>query len=289
MSTWGSGWTVGVTKPSSSNTGTGILDVKPTAVHTGNYTITTSGTVVKNLIVKGQILIKANNVTVQNCSVSLTNSPTAALGCIEVAAGYSGAKIQYNNIFGGKQDIYYKGIRMYGSGTVQYNYIHAVVDGIDIYSGKSLVYANFIDSLQLVTPDAEHPDNRSHCDGIQVLGGTGHIFKGNNITGLASTTYSSASLLSGHPQALSSMMFTPFANTPITGFSVANNWFGGGEECLNFGAKENTSTSGSVTNNTFTANQYNAGWFIDLYSGGTKVSCSGNKTTTGAAVSPKKG
>lgn len=290
MSTWGNGYTVGVTKPTSSNTGVGVLAPVPTTIHTGDITINTAGYVLKNTQVKGKVVINANNVTVQNCSIIRSNKLTGAEGNIIVNAGKTGALIQYNSIAGTAQGIYYKGIQMYGSGTIQYNSIYNVVDGIDVYPGsKSLIYANWIDGLQLVSPDPAHADNQSHCDGIQFEGGTNCIVKGNTITGMASTKYSTPSLLVGHPQALSALQFTPDAGKTITGFSVTNNWLGGGDMCINAGGTGNTTTQGSITNNIFTANQYDVGWFIDLYSGGTKISCSGNKTTTGAAVSPKKG
>lgn len=267
-------FTYGVTKPDTTNTGVGVGgNITPTVAYTGTLTPSTSITI-RDKVITG--IIKPSGgatVTLINCIIKLTATYTDSEWGLYV--GSNGHVIaQLCEIYSTNYNVWICGAGLQNM-TLDRCDIHDVVDGIDFQGASNTVKGCYIHDLLLLTPDSNHPDNRTHCDGIQITGGDSIVILGNNVQSFASP-HSSPSLLATQTQALSCIMLTPNAG-PITNLQVTKNWFDGGYISINGGALSRTAgNSGAITDNRFGRNQGAPGHTIDLNS--TAV---GNFTVTG--------
>lgn len=126
--------------------------------YNGPMTITTPGTVIENVIIDGQLTVKAANVTIRNCVIKSDdwwgiegeNSPNL--------------RVEYSDIIGGS--LTNSGIL--GSGTFVGNDISHVSIGIQLTAGASTVSNNYIHDLFYGSADP-------HYDGITAMGGQNHV------------------------------------------------------------------------------------------------------------------
>ncbi len=273
----------GTTKPTSANTGAGIIRARPTAAYTGDMTPNSSVTI-SDKVITG-VLKPASGVTVtlSNCVIVLTGSYTSDTRALTADAGNITA--EFCDIHSTSYNTHVNGAGLNGL-TLDRCEIYDVVDGIDL-TGKSTIKGCYIHDLLRISPDSSHPDNVTHCDAIQIVDGDSIDIWGNNIISMASS-HSNAST-SKHPQGLSCIMLTPNIGN-ITNLKIRDNWMDGGEISINGGgldrAKGNT---GAITGNRFGRNQYYSGHCIDLDSSATGITTSGNVyEDNGSAVTVRR-
>jgi pectate lyase len=125
--------------------------------------ITTPGAVIENVIIDGQLTVKAANVTIRNCIIQSDgwwgiegeNSPNL--------------RVEHSDIIGG--NLTNSGIL--GSGTFVGNDIQHVSIGIQLTDGASTVSSNYIHDLFYGNGDP-------HYDGVTLLGGQNHVVVDHN-------------------------------------------------------------------------------------------------------------
>ena len=119
----------------------GVPDGVTLTNYTGPMTITTPGAVIENVIIHGQLTVKAANVTIRNCIIQSNgwwgiegeNSPNL--------------RVEHCDIIGG--NLTNSGIL--GSGTFVGNDIQHVSIGIQLTDGASTVSDNYIHDLFMAT------------------------------------------------------------------------------------------------------------------------------------------
>ncbi|MFD3444553.1 hypothetical protein ACFDTO_08140 [Microbacteriaceae bacterium 4G12] len=269
-------FTVGVTQPSASNTGVGIVRAKPTTVHTStNFTVTKDNQVVKDLIVNGIIDTNGyDDVVIENVIVKGQGANTGAPFLIKTGKS-NRVTIRYSEIY---SSIGYPAM---GIGTGNYksyrNNIHHVSDAHRVnLSGSAapdamlaVIEGNYVHDTIMWSPDPAQAraDNKTHSDAlVQLEGGKNIRITGNRATGLRSTdgtssvtrtttTYPYTPVTSGgmaYAVAISTVMVSPAGSWTISNVQIDKNWLGGGEVTIN-GADDLLGTS-SITGNVFDAN-----------------------------------
>jgi len=133
--------------------------------YSGPMTITTPGTVIENKIIDGELVVKASDVTIKNCSIQSDGW-----------WGIEGEKspnlhVENCDIVGG--NLTNSGIL--GSGTFVGNDIKHVSIGIQLTNGASTVRDNYVHDLFYGSSDP-------HYDGITALGGQDHVLIEHNTT-----------------------------------------------------------------------------------------------------------
>lgn len=138
--------------PDASNTG--LKTTTGLTKYSGTLVIDKPGTVISNMEITGNIVVQADNVTIQNVKL-ISTTPYHA---IYVPDGHDGFKLEDSEIDGrGNTD---NGVL--GNGTFERNNVHGVDNGINV-TGPSMIRDNFIHSLQ--------GGSDAHYDGIEVNGG----------------------------------------------------------------------------------------------------------------------
>ena len=216
--------------------------------------ITQTGAVISGLDIKGEVVINASNVTLQNCKI--TNS---GYWVVKIADGVTGAVVQNCEINGvGTGNDGSHGIL--GSGTFIGNNIYNVENGITL-QGSAVIRDNYIHGLKA--------SGAPHYDGIQIDGGISNV------------TISHNTVINDWGQTSAIMIDNYFG--PISNISVDNNLLAGGGYTVYSDARF---TGGSITGVSFTNNHMKSGqWGVTNFSKNTPV-YTGN-VNDGAALAAK--
>lgn len=251
----------GTYEPTTSTTGV-PSGTTSAGTHTGDWIITTPGTIIDSWTVTGRIIVRCANVTIMRCKVYGTNtlpatSNTGAIDCMHAAA--IGTIIQDTEIDGSGGSGITPNVNLAGifghDYTAQRNYIHNVVDGMDAFNGNSGHYndaanvsmlANLVQDLWVITPDPNHGNNITHTDCIQIQGNSGYNIVGNSLICSKSTGSNSAG---AYPPGANGQCIGLTPNSPlvsISGVVIDKNW-------MQFGSQGVTAiVNGSLTvNNPF--------------------------------------
>ncbi|MGF9764743.1 right-handed parallel beta-helix repeat-containing protein [Microvirga sp. 0TCS3.31] len=166
-----------------------------TLTPSGDIIVTKAGTVLNGLDIKGMVIIRADNVTVQNSRIS-----SNAYAGVKVEKGFKGASVINSDIDGMGSTAGSYGIM--GNGTFVGNDIRGFENGIHLTDGSSTIRGNYIHGLQA--------PGSPHYDGIQSMGGQSNTLIERN-TILARGT---------------SAIFIDNMFGPIDGVTVRNNYLG---------------------------------------------------------------
>lgn len=271
---------LGATRPDATNTG--VYDGRALTVHEGDLIITTPGTVVQNMLVRGIIDIRANNCTVRFCRV-LGRDFTAYPGwdsMIHVAPGVTGYLIEFNecsmfddtlgrdNWVGsnGYHAYFMAGIKVQGaSGIVQRNNVHDCNHLLELSAGTHQVLGNYGHDPSFRTDDADHASDAthpywSHNDFLHISGGVNHLAQGNSsemkfstLTGMNSTANPSPTAEQIWPNC-HGVLLRSSAN-PVTGVVIKQHWFKYGAVGPHFTSSTYTGGSATLTGCRFTPDQ----------------------------------
>jgi hypothetical protein len=225
-----------------------------TLTPSGSLEITQTGAVISGLDIKGEVVINASNVTLQNCKI--TNS---GYWVVKIADGVTGAVVQNCEINGvGTGNDGSHGIL--GSGTFIGNNIYNVENGITL-QGSAVIRDNYIHGLKA--------SGAPHYDGIQIDGGISNV------------TISHNTVINDWGQTSAIMIDNYFG--PISNISVDNNLLAGGGYTV---YSSNQFTGGSVSGVSFTNNHMGRGhWGITNFIG-TSPTYTGN-INDGTALAAK--
>lgn len=232
----------------------------------GDIVVTTPGTVIEGRLITGRVLVRAANVTVRQCEIvgnGYTNGNTALIDCNHHAA--SGVVIEDCELHQAvaTANVWHDAIIGHDY-TARRNFIYDVVDGFGAYNSNDpskpanvIIEGNYVRDLCYFSPDPNHPDNRTHNDGIQIQGNGGVRIVGNHLRGYASANTGTGNrndpyfpLVTGHV-----ITCTPSLSA-IQDVVVSSNWlYGGVCGFIAVSGSKGASHVGTLTNNRFGRDQ----------------------------------
>ena len=175
----------------------GLSDPSKLIIFRGTYYATDDNATVRDMEIRGNIVIEASNVTMRNVRL-VSEVPWHALRVMEGAKGFT---LEDSEIDGGGRTVN----AVYGFGTFLRNDIHGVENGINVVA-PSVVRGNYIHDLRAGAD--------GHYDGIEINGGHDIQIVGNHI-------------VNEHDQTSAVMMNNEFSG--LSHISIENNvLFGGG-------------------------------------------------------------
>ncbi|TRY18637.1 right-handed parallel beta-helix repeat-containing protein [Tessaracoccus rhinocerotis] len=216
--------------PDASNTG---VPAGVTLRQSSGIVVTTPGTVIDALDVRGSIVVRADNVTIKNSRVT-----TDARYPIHITSGVTGTLIDHvevSNAGSNGKGIFFDG----GTGTVRYSDIHSAEDGVHIVADGVTLEHNYIHDLTRFA--GAHPDT------IQIRGGDNITVRHNNLQAYtASIGVMNAAIQIG----------SLAGGDTITNLRVTDNLMNGGHVTVNGGGRGEVD-SAIYSNNRFgRAHQY---------------------------------
>jgi PKD repeat protein len=228
-------------KPSADNTGvpagTGLR------VHDGNLTITTPGTVIDGLDIRGYVVVKAANVTIKRSIIRGGPAATVNRAILSIVqAGASNYLVEDVTIVPANPTPYINGINVNQAGTIRRTDISGTVDGIMIYGSGVRVEDSYLHDFAHYLNDPNWNGGPSHDDAIQVQAGTGVTLVGNTLTG----AYNAAVMVTQDAGATKDL-------------TISGNWIDYGGCSVNFGSNGAYKTGMKVENNRFGRTQRNSG------------------------------
>lgn len=143
---------------------TGLSDPSKLIVFRGTYYANVENATVRDMEVRGNVVIEARNVTMRNVRL-VSDMPWHALRVMESATGFT---LEDSEIDGRGRTVN----AIYGFGTFLRNDIHGVENGINVVA-PSIIRGNYIHDL------SAGPDG--HYDGIEINGGHDIQIVGNHI------------------------------------------------------------------------------------------------------------
>lgn len=191
-------------------------------VPSGDVVVTRSGTVLSGLDIRGQVLIRAENVTLQNCRITYPGGYAA----VRITPGLKGTVVQNCEINGSGKSL--QGIA--GGGTFRRNNIYGVENGINVEDEvPTYIEGNYIHGFK-AEPDP-------HYDGIQIFGSNSNVTVERNTIAIE--------------HASTGAVYVSNTFGPISNVRIHNNYLSGGSMPIYFdGSKsEHPMTGVSFTNN----------------------------------------
>ncbi len=197
-----------VEKPGPTNTGpsdtTKLKDI------TG-MTITEDDTVIENVRISGTVTIKANNVTIRNFILDAKNGHYG----IQASAGNTGGKFEHGEI------INFNSAAIFGTGftATALNIHESGGDGVKIQGkgGPTIVEKCWIHHIG--------KNEGAHADGNQSIGVDNVIFRYN---------FFDLPITAPEPYKQNACFILQDKNSPVTNFTIENNWLNGGGWCMYF-------------------------------------------------------
>ncbi len=162
-------------------TNTGVPAGAALKVHDGDLVITTPGTVVDGLDIRGTVSVRADNVTIKN-SIVRGKPLTYTTAMISNTRGNIGLKIIDTEIFPSQSSPYAMGI-IGKNFTATRMDIHGVIDGIHLVGGNVTVESSWLHDNLHYASDPNHGGSPSHDDSVQIQAGSNIRFTGNNVSG----------------------------------------------------------------------------------------------------------
>lgn len=242
----------GVTKPSASNTGAGVIRPYPTRVIEGDVTLTGNQTL-KDVIVHGRVSVKGTGNVIENCVI--TGNPNAKYTGGVWLVNTSSAKdalVRFCTIRSSTPSPYVNGIGLRNV-TAERNDISRVVDGFDADPGPGgvdlnmTIKDNWVHDLMFFGNSPGHDPTPTpasytgpwartpwtHNDAIQITGGRGLKIIGNAFDARWADDIGTLPLPTIQKE-LSVLMLNAH-NVPVTGLEMRDNWIDGGEYAINGG------------------------------------------------------
>ncbi|MCB8818937.1 right-handed parallel beta-helix repeat-containing protein [Microvirga rosea] len=255
-----------------------------TLTPSGDIIVTKAGTVLSNLDVRGQIWVRAENVTIQNCKITSDNYYG-----VRIDHGLKGVTVKNCEIDGQGQVL--NGIG--GAGTFVGNNIYGCENGINIEGNVATkIEGNYIHNFL--------NNEGGHFDGIQIFGDNANVEVVHNTI-----------INDGSPNGVSAIFV---ANTfgAVSNVNIHDNYFSGGGFPLYFdGTKSSAAITGvswhdnyvvkggygyeyiradsqghkpASSNNIMVANGVPPAQAPDKYSGGTPISAPAKKASRPPAI-----
>lgn len=170
---------VGTATPDATTTGVPLGT--PLTVREGDLTITTAGTVIEGLDIRGFVTVKAQNVTIRNTIVR--GRPTTTARGLVVVERTGSLTIEDSELYNDQPSWYVDGLRVGGSATARRLNIHDVIDTMHLYGDQPvLLESSWLHDTLHYADDPSHDDG-THDDNIQIVKAADVTVRGNRIEG----------------------------------------------------------------------------------------------------------
>lgn len=210
------------------------------AVHNGDLTITTPGTHIDGLDVRGFIRVKAPNVKITR---TIVRGAKANKSIALIQTLHPGVVIEDVELNPSNPSVYIDGIKGHGFTARRVN-IHRVVDTVLIHGDNSKILNSWLHDNAHFESDPHQGGKPSHDDGVQLVNGHNTVISGNRIEGADNAAVMVAQDRGG-----------------ISNLKITNNYLSGGGCTINISEKGKGSISGiAVVGNKFgTARHHHCG------------------------------
>ncbi|MFC5381912.1 hypothetical protein [Aquipuribacter nitratireducens] len=155
-------------RPSASTTG--VPAGTSLKVHYGNLRITTAGTVVDAMDIRGFLRVEAPNVVVKR-SVVRGGKATRVEGVVTVTPSATNFVIQDSEVYPSKPSVMLDGIKG-ANFTARRVHVHGGVDNIKVHGSNVLIEDSYLHDPHYFSSDPLQGGKATHNDGVQILGGT---------------------------------------------------------------------------------------------------------------------
>ncbi|MCU1447388.1 MAG: hypothetical protein JWP54_3046 [Cryobacterium sp.] len=213
---------------------TGVPAGTQLKVHNGDLNISTAGTVIDGLDIRGLVKISAPNVTIKN-SIIRGKALSGVAPLINNLGGQPGLKIVDTELFPSVASPYAMGIYGYNFTATRVN-IHGVIDSIHLTGGNVSIDKSWLHDNLHYTSDPNHNGTPSHDDSIQIQVGSNISITNSSISG----AFNSGVQITQDRGKVSNFTFTGnYANGggctvniaektygPVQGVKIADNTFG---------------------------------------------------------------
>jgi hypothetical protein len=229
----------GTVQPDASSTG--FRTGRPLTIHNGDLTITTPGTVIDHMDIRGFVTVKAANVTIKN-SIIRGKATSVQRALVSSTMATASVTIEDSELYASVPSGWVDGVRGWNITARRLN-IHDVIDGFHIYGPNVRLESNYIHDHLHYAVDPAQNNTPSHDDSIQIQKGSNIRIIGNNFSG----SYNTGIQLTQDQGVVSDVQ-------------ILKNWGDGGGCTVNFAEKGRGAFQGMVvSDNTFgrTTKHYN--------------------------------
>ncbi len=240
--------------------GVGVPVGTSLTVHNGDITITTPGTVIDSLDVRGFVIVKAANVTIRNSIIRGSGPGSYNTGLINAtSAGVSNLLIEDTTLVPSHPSVWIDGVLGHDF-TARRVETYNVVDGFGVYNttgpnANVTIDSSWVHDLSYFSGDPNHSDNRTHNDCIQIQGGRYITITNNRLDAYLSTTVGTGD--AQYPEAGFGVILTPNVSA-VSSATISGNHFTGSyipvklttgtRGAMNFGRLENNEFTRTMRN-----------------------------------------
>ncbi len=243
-------------------------------VHTGDLTITTAGSLIDGLDIRGYVVVKAPNVTIRRSIIRGGPVGTVNRGMLAITQpGAGNFLVEDVTIVPSNPSPYINGINVNQPGIIRRADISGTVDGMMIYGSGVRIEGSYLHDFAHYTKDPNWGGGPSHDDAIQVQSGTGIQIVGNSLSG----AYNAAVMVTQDVAATSNL-------------AINSNWIDQGGCSINFGSDGAYKSGMQVNGNRFGRAQRVVGCAIVHNSSKSDLAPVGNVwDDTGQAITINRG
>jgi len=251
-------------KPSAGTTGVRAGSVLTR--HDGDITITTDGTVLSNLDIHGFVIVRAKNVTIDNCIVRGGPAQGFATGLI-TDYGYQGLLITDTYIEPEFRSVWLDGIK--GSGyTARRVHVVGGVDSTKVQGDNVTIEDSLLENTDYYASDPQQAGGPTHNDNIQIQNGQNVTVTGNTIRGATNFAVLGA------------------ASKGNLNLIVKDNWLDGGHCTVKLQILNGWAETATVTGNKFGPNRAVTSCPFTAYPAVTLTQNNNTFELTGATINP---
>ncbi|WP_149202341.1 right-handed parallel beta-helix repeat-containing protein [Actinotalea subterranea] len=161
-------------------TNTGVPAGTALRVHNGDLTITTPGTVIDGLDIRGFVRVKANDVTIRNTIVRGRPGLTGYMSLIQNADQANHLTIEDSELVAADPSFYIDGI-VGKNFTLRRVNIHGVIDQVKITGNDVLVEDSWLHDSLYYLQDPNYNYTPTHDDNVQIQRGTNITIRNNTM------------------------------------------------------------------------------------------------------------
>jgi hypothetical protein len=239
-------------------------------VHNGDLTISTPGTVIDGLDIRGFVRVDAADVVIRN-SIVRGGTPVRVEGVITMRSKAKNVLIEDTEVYPSQKSVMLDGIKG-AEFTARRVHVHGGVDNIKVHGSNVRIEGSYLHSQDYYASDPLQKGGPTHNDALQLLGG-------DNITVVGNTLISD--------KTLNAALQITQDYAPLTRTAIRKNWADGGQCTFNANHKKLADLRGLVfEDNVFgRATRYsNCGIILTTMTFPTNTN---NRYTDGTAVSFK--
>lgn len=217
---------------------TGVPAGTPLTVHQGDLTVTTDGTVIDAMDIRGYVYVKANRVTITRSLIRGGSDVNTSHALVANWWGNTGLLVQDSTLKADVTSLHLDGISGGGYTARRLN-VSAVVDTAKVIGSNVTIENSWMHGTAYSDRDPNQSDGKTHDDNVQIEGGSNIVIRGN----LFENSHNAAIMVTQNYAATANVMIQANhlrggactvnvsqqgVNRPILGMAITGNRFGPG-------------------------------------------------------------